>query len=111
MKAKTWDYLKKELAEFAKDNEEKFNREKIVSYINPPKKSSGSFARMTSSQPHDPRKFLVARKSTMEKSMEVLAEQIKKGGGAERRMSSWRLQKIQAIYVKHYGDKNGKKSS
>tara|TARA_B100000214_G_scaffold374919_1_gene359233 strand:- start:2872 stop:3195 length:324 start_codon:yes stop_codon:yes gene_type:complete len=107
MKLKTWDFLKKELEDFAKENEDNFSRQQIVSHINPPKKSSGSYARMTNNTPPEPRKFMVAQKSTMEKAMEVLSAQLKKGSGTERRMASWRLKKIQTIYVKHYGGKNG----
>ena len=77
MKLKTWDFLKKELEDFAKENEDNFSRQQIVSHINPPKKSSGSYARMTNNTPPEPRKFMVAQKSTMEKAMEVLSAQLK----------------------------------
>jgi hypothetical protein len=110
MKLKTWDFLKKELEDFAKGAEERLNRQQIVSHINPPKKSSGSFARMTSNVQPDSRRFMIAQKSTMKKAIAVLSSQIKKGSGSERRMNVWRLNKIQSIYDKHYGNKNGQKS-
>lgn len=110
MKLKTWDYLKKELVELAKDNAENINRQQIVRHINPPKKSSGSFARMTANFQPQSGKFMVARKSTMEKAMRVLADQIKKSSGAERRMDERRLKTIQATYVNYYGGDHGQKS-